>query len=331
MMQSRRNFIKLAGLSIAGGIIAPQFLACDNKPTDLGSPLKNIGLQLFTLRDLLAQNPEEVLKQVSNIGYKHVETYGADPSTGNHWGITTDALKKILNDNNLKTHSGHYDMQKYLDKDASEKENIEKYIEVAHNLGQEFIIAPIPPLNKLNKLGIPEYQYMAEQLNKAGEMSKKAGIKVGYHNHYWEFKEFGNGTKGLDILLAFTEPDLVTFELDLFWITKAGESPQSYFDKYPGRFSQWHIKDMDRANSVPLDLNKFDERTGKRDSINLDEVTKTTKYTEVGSGSIDYKNMVTFANESGLKYAYVEQDDIYMPDKYASIKKSYDYMQKNFK
>lgn len=172
---------------------------------------------------------------------------------------------------------------------------------------------------------------MAEQLNKAGEMSKKAGIKMGYHNHFWEFKEFGNGTNGLDVLLAFTEKDLVVFELDMFWITKAGASPQSYFSKHPGRFPLWHVKDMDRAFSTPLDINKIDPKTGKRDTLDLMETMKSIKYAEVGSGSIDFTAISHFANESGLKYAFVEQDDIYSPDKYASIKKSYDYVQKTFK
>ena len=331
MTQSRRNFLKLASMGLVGGLVAPHLISCESMNKKSGSPLKNIGLQLFTLRDLLSQNPQEVLKSVSKIGYTHVETYGADPNTGTFWGVAVDELKKALNDNNLKTHSGHYDLGKYLDKDSSDKENIEKYIEIAHNLGQEYIIAPVPPMQKLNKLNQSDYQYMAEQLNKAGEMSKKAGITMGYHNHFWEFKEFGNGTNGLDVLLAFTEKDLVAFELDMFWITKAGASPQSYFEKHPGRFPLWHIKDMDRAFSTPLDINKVDPKTGKRDTLDLMETMKSIKYTEVGSGSINFINLQQFANESGLKYAFVEQDDIYSPDKYASIKKSYDYVQKNFK
>jgi len=331
MTQSRRNFLKLASLGLVGGLVAPHLISCDSMNKKSGSPLKNIGLQLFTLRDLISQNPQEVLKSVAKVGYTHVETYGADPTNGTFWGISVDELKKALNDNNLKTHSGHYDLGKYLDKDSSDKENIEKYIEIAHNLGQEYIIAPVPPMHKLSKLDQSDYQYMAEQLNKAGEMSKKAGIKMGYHNHFWEFKEFGNGTNGLDVLLAFTEKDLVDFELDMFWITKAGASPQSYFDKHPGRFPLWHVKDMDRAFSTPLDINKIDPATGKRDTLDLMETFKSIKYTEVGSGSIDFINIAQFANESGLKYAFVEQDDIYTPDKYASIKKSYDYVQKNFK
>lgn len=331
MTQSRRSFLKLASMGLVGGLVAPHLISCDSLNKKSGSPLKNIGLQLFTLRELLAQNPQEVLKSVAKVGYTHVETYGADPHNGAFWGISVDELKKILNDNNLKTHSGHYDLGKYLDKDSTDKENIEKYIEIAHNLGQEYIIAPVAPMHKLNQLNQSDYQYMAEQLNKAGEMSKKAGIKMGYHNHFWEFKEFGNGTNGLDVLLAFTEKDLVDFELDMYWITKAGVTPQSYFSKHPGRFPLWHIKDMDRAFSTPLDINKIDPKTGKRDSLDLMETMKSIKYAEVGSGSIDFISISQFASESGLKYAFVEQDEIYSPDKYASIKKSYDYVQKTFK
>ncbi len=331
MTQSRRNFLKQASLGMMAGLLAPQLFSCKNAATASGSPLKNIGIQLFTLRDLLAQNPTEVLKILAKIGYSHVETFGVDVGNNAYWGLPIDELKKVLNDNDLKTHSGHYDMGKYLKKDQKDTENIEKYIEIAHNLGQTYIIAPVPPMDDLNKLDVAAYQYMAEQLNKAGEMAKKAGIKIGYHNHFWEFKEFGNGTKGLDILLAFTEPDLVCFEMDMFWINKAGENPQTYFTKYPGRFPLWHVKDMDRAFSTPLDQNKFDEKTGKRDTLNLAEVMKDIKFTEVGSGSINYSTLANFANESGLKYAFIEQDDIYMADKYASVKKSFDYMNKTFK
>jgi len=331
MTQSRRNFIKLAGLGLVGGLVAPNLISCNSIKSNTGSPLKNIGLQLFTLRDLLLQDPKEVLKSVAKIGYSHVETFGADINTASFWGLNVDELKKILNDNDLKTYSGHYDLGKYLSKAHQDKENIEKYIEIAHNLGQKYITAPVPPMDQLNKLEVGDYQYMAEQLNKAGEMAKKAGIKMAYHNHFWEFKAFGNGTKGLDILLAFTEPDLVAFELDLFWTKKAGENPQSYFSKFPGRFPMWHVKDMDRAYSTPLEQNNFNQQTGKRDTLDLEKVLASIKYTEVGSGSIDYISMATFANESGLEYAYVEQDEIYQENKFNSIKKSYDYMQKNFK
>ncbi|SEF40940.1 sugar phosphate isomerase/epimerase family protein [Sphingobacterium lactis] len=331
MAQSRRNFLKLAGLGLVGGLVAPHLISCESMKNAPGSPLKNIGLQLFTLRDLLAQDPKQVLKSVAGIGYTHVETYGADPTNGTLWGVSVDELKKILNDNNLKSHSGHYDLGKYLDKDSKDKENIEKYIEIAHNLGQQYIIAPVPPMHRLNQLNQSDYQYMAEQLNKAGEMSEKAGITMGYHNHFWEFKQFGNNTNGLDVLLAFTDPKLVVFELDMYWISKAGERPQKYFEHHKGRFPLWHIKDMDRNFSVPLEQNKINPKTGKPDTLDMMETMKDIKYAEVGTGSIDFINLAQYANESGLKYAFVEQDEIYSNDKYGSIKKSFDYMQKNFK
>ncbi|MCL8001002.1 hypothetical protein M8994_22685, partial [Brucella sp. 21LCYQ03] len=138
-----------------------------------------------------------------------------------------------------------------------------------------------------------------------------------------------NGTKGLDILIAFTDPELVDFELDIYWTVKAGEKPQTYFEKYPNRFPMWHIKDMDRNFSDPLEVPQANPRTGKREPMQLEEIFKQIKYTEVGSGSIDFANIIRFDEQSGLKYAFVEQDEIYMPDKFESIKKSYDYVQRN--
>src|SRR5690606_22225210 len=249
------------------------------------------------------------------------ETFGVDAANEKFWNLPVDELKKVLDDNNLKTHSGHYDMSKYLSRKHEEKENIEKYIEIAHKLGQEYVIAPVTPMDDLNNLQVEDYQYAAEQLNKAGEMAQKAGIKVGYHNHFWEFRTFANGTKGLDILIAFTDPNLVHFELDLYWTEKAGFSPQSYFEKYPGRFNLWHVKDMDKQFTKPVIGEEFD-KSGFMD------IMKEIRYTEVGSGAIDFINIANYAEKAGLKYAFVEQDDIYMPNKFESLKKSYDYVQK---
>lgn len=320
MQNSRRKFLKQAGLGVSAAVLSPYFFSCQAGKTGDG-PFHNVGIQLFSLRDMMAEDPIKTLEMIGKIGYKHVETFGVDAAAASFWNLKTPELKKILNDAGLKTHSGHYDMSKYLSRTHSEKENIEKYIEIAHDLGQSYIVAPVTPMDDLNNLKVEDYQFAAEQLNKAGEMAKKAGIKVGYHNHFWEFRSFGNGTKGLDILIAFTEPDLVDFELDLFWIEKAGYKPQAYFEKYPGRFTMWHIKDMDKKFTKPLVGEGYD----KADFM---DIMKETRYTEVGTGAIDFVNIANYADKSGLKYAFVEQDDIYMPNKFESIKKSYDYVQK---
>ncbi|NQD70037.1 sugar phosphate isomerase/epimerase [Sphingobacterium shayense] len=319
MQNSRRNFLKQAGLGLSAAFLTPYLNSCQSK---LGnSPFHNLGLQLYSIRDLVNTDPIETIKTVSTIGYKHVETFGVEAEAGKYWGLSIAELKKVLDDNNLKTYSGHYDMSKYLSSKNTESENIEKYIEIAHQLGQKYVIAPVTPMDDLNNLKVEDYQYAADQLNKAGEMAKKAGIKIGYHNHFWEFRNFANGTKGLDILVAFTEPELVDFELDIYWIQKAGLSAQSYFEKYPGRFKLWHLKDMDKKFTTPIIGEPYD-------TSGFDSIMTQIRYTEVGSGAIDYINIANYAEKSGLEYAFVEQDDIYIPNKFESIKKSFDYVQK---
>lgn len=324
MNNSRRNFIRKAGLGLMGSYLATSFLSsCNSVSTKESGPFAQIGLQLFTLRELLAQDAKLTLETISKIGYTHVETFGLDIANNSFWGLPLKDLQSLLADTNLQTFSGHYDMVHYLSKDHQDKESIEKYIETAHQLGQKYIIAPVPPMFDINSLTPADYQYAAEQLNKAGEMAQKAGIMVGFHNHFWELRQFANGTRGLDILIAFTDPELVTFELDVYWVEKAGVNPLSYFTKYPDRFHLWHIKDMDRNFTTPILGEPWDSMP--LDSINSQKV----RFTEVGSGSIDYKALASNAEKSGLRFAYVEQDEIYLPNKFDSVKRSFDYVQKN--
>ncbi|MGJ1420601.1 sugar phosphate isomerase/epimerase family protein [Sphingobacterium spiritivorum] len=319
MNKSRRKFLKQAGVGVSAAFLSPYLLSCESKKIAEG-PFQHIGIQLYTLRDELAKDAKGTIEKIAKIGYKHVETFGVDVAKGEFFGLPIKDFKKLLDDNNLETHSGHYDLSKYLSKNHEDKESVERYVEIAKELGQSYVVAPVTPMFDINALKSADYQYAAEQLNKAGEISKKSGIKMGYHNHFWEFRDQPNGTKGLDILIAFTEPELVDFELDLYWIEKSGLSPQSYFEKYPNRFSMWHVKDMDKAYTKPI-------VGGEQDKLGFGDIIKEIKYAEVGTGNIDFTNIVKYADKSGLKYAFVEQDDIYMADKFASIQKSYDYVE----
>lgn len=323
MNNNRRQFLKQAGLGLLGAYAGSSFLAsCAGSSNSKGNgPFANIGLQIYSVRDLLFQDPKLTLETVAKIGYSHIETFGVDAANNSFWGVKVPELKKIMSDINLATHSGHYDMSKYLDPKSTEKESIERYLEIAAELGQTYVVAPVTPMHDINNLTSDDYKYAAEQLNKAGELAKKSGIKIGYHNHFWEFREFANGTKGLDILLAFTEPELVTFELDIYWISKSGLSAQSYFNKYPGRFSMWHIKDMSKAYAEPIVGKEYDQ-------LPLDSIFNKIKYTEVGTGAINYPQLLDSEKESGLKLAFVEQDDIYIPNKFESLQKSYQYVEK---
>jgi sugar phosphate isomerase/epimerase len=180
----------------------------------------------------------------------------------------------------------------------------------------------VPPRALMEKLSGADFQFMAAQLNKAGELAKKSGLKVGYHNHFWEFKQLPDmkGT-GYDILLKETEASLVSLELDIFWAEKSGIDPVTLFKQHPGRFTMWHVKDIDK--SAPGSIVGPEE-----DKKPMMEMMKNIKFAEVGTGVVDFKKIFANASEAGVKYAFVEQDQITI-DPFVSIRKSYDYVKNN--
>jgi len=168
MNNSRRNFIKQAGLGITAACISPSLFSCVTNNKKGNSPFENIGIQLFTLRNELAKNPIETLKKVAQIGYGHVETFGIDLDKKEFWGVPVATLKQTLQELKLLSHSGHYDLAGYLNNEPKDADIIAKYIDVAKELGQEYIVAPVPPMENLNGLTSADYQKYADQLNKAG-------------------------------------------------------------------------------------------------------------------------------------------------------------------
>lgn len=284
-MNSRRNFIKLSGLAAAGVLVAPSFAF---KPAK-----KRIGIQLYSLREQLPKDVKGVIRKVADVGYKEVETYGYSKKNG-FWGLDAKAFKQLLKENGLKAPSGHFDLNKFfIDGDT---ENLKSYIEASNIIGGEYIT--VPHLNVDVTTGLDGFKKVAAGLNKAAEICKASGLKLAYHNHDFEFKTFGDST-GYEVMLKETDPKMVKFELDLYWVVRSGNDPVKLFQDNPGRFPMWHIKDMDKVNSH---LN-----------------------TEVGSGSIDFKKLFEHAKLAGLEYPFLEQENFAM-DPYQSIKKSFDYM-----
>ncbi len=160
---------------------------------------------------------------------------------------------------------------------------------------------------------------MAEQLNKAGEQCKKANLKIGYHNHYWEFKPLADspGT-GYEIMLKETDPALVAFELDLFWVVKSGHDPITLFKEAPGRFVAWHVKDMDKANTASLTAAGTENKTSM-------ELLSGVTFAEVGTGSINFSKIFAQAKLAGVKHLFVEQDKITI-EPFDSVTQSYKYV-----
>ncbi|MDQ6531699.1 sugar phosphate isomerase/epimerase [Flavobacterium sp. LHD-85] len=288
-MISRRNFIVTTGLAATAVLASPSFALSMNK--------KEIGLQLYTLRDELPKDVKGTLEKVAKAGYTTVETYGFSVKD-QFWGLTPHELKKILDDNGLKAVSGHYNLGSFL-YDGNTTELVAS-IEAAKILKSDFLT--VPWIDEPFRRSIADYKKIAARVNEAAKMCKKAGLKLAYHNHDFEFQKY-DGVTGYEILLKETEKDLVYFELDLYWVIHSGNNPLQLFKENPGRFKMWHVKDKDKKNN---DLN-----------------------TEVGSGTIDFKPIFKEAQQSGMVHFFVEQENNFALNSFESIQSSCDFISKN--
>lgn len=265
MLMKRREFIQSSAAAAVGMMAVP---------TIVNAALKGkseIGLQLYTLRDSIFKDPKGVLKQVSDFGYKKLETFAY--RDGKIFGMEFADFGKYIKDLGMRATSGHYGL------DQIRSDSWEKSVADAKSIGQEYMVMPY--LVDKDRTSIDDYKKVCESLNKAGEVAKKNGIRFQYHNHAFEFEKL-NDQIPYDVMLAELDPKLVSMELDLFWITNAGYDPIAYFNKYPGRFEQWHVKDMDKNDK--------------------------NKNVSIGSGSMDWKKLFASAKKSGMKHFYVEHD-----------------------
>lgn len=275
-MKTRREFIKLSAAVTLGSLYLP---ACN---TVAASKLKNPGVQLYSVRKEMLADAIGTLKKLAQIGYKEIESARSDK--GNYYGLQPKEIKKVLNDLGMTLRSGHV----HID------ESWQRSIDAAAEAGQEYLICSTMPTTGQT---VDNYQRVADTFSKAGEDCKKSNIVFGYHNHDYEFEK-ENGQVLYDVLLQKTDPALVQMELDLGWVVVTGNDPLAYFEKYPGRFPLWHLKDMDKA---------------KKHS------------TEFGKGQLDIKAMLSNAKKSGMKYYFVEQEE-YTSNAFDSLQQDYDYL-----
>lgn len=289
-MTTRRTFIQQAGLLSTGLLINPSiFLAKD----------KVVGLQLYSLRDVLPKDVKGTLAKVAKAGYKDTELYGYDHIKKSYFGLSPKEFKDVLTSNGLTATSGHYNPTDFMQGKGSS--DLEAQIEASNILGHQHLV--IPYLSGDLRTKLDDYKVFADRLNKAGEICKKAGLRLGYHNHDFEFKDW-DGTTGYDIALQETDKSLVDFEMDLFWVVRAAKDPVHYFTKYPGRFKAWHIKDMDKENR---DLN-----------------------TEIGNGTVNFKEIFAKAKLAGVQHYFLEQENFSAKmDPFVSIAKSCKYIKSN--
>jgi sugar phosphate isomerase/epimerase len=249
----------------------------------------------------MAADPAGTLAKVAQIGFNSVEgaTY---TGTEKFYGMDPKAFLALLSQNGLQMPSSHYRLGED-ETDGVAKGTIlhdwDRAVEDAATLGIKYMVCAW--LSPKERLGLDHYKGLAANLNTAGEKCKAAGIQLCYHNHDFEFEQ-QNGQFPYEVLLDNTDKELVKLEIDLYWVTKAGQDPIALIGKHPGRFPLWHLKDMDK--------------------------TPEHSFTEVGNGTIDFKKIFTHAHEAGLKYFFVEQDKC-PGSPFDSITQSIAYIKKN--
>ena len=284
-MPDRRTFIKNASLLTATALVAPSFL--------LKKKYK-LGLQLFSIREAMARDLKDTLKQIAAFGYEEVEIYGFSDSK--YYKLEPMVFKSILDDNNLTTSSGHYDLNKFMLPGSTDDQMfryVDECIEGAHTLKQKYIVWPwLDPDSRT----IDKFKVVADKLNRIGERLKPANLKVAYHNHDFEFIDH-NGQIGYDIILKETDSSLVKLQADLYWLSNASKlKPHDYFVQYPGRYPMWHLKDMSKQDR------------------NLHEI--------MGEGTIDFKSILKDDELAGVEHMFVEQGNNYHPDALQNVGKS---------
>jgi sugar phosphate isomerase/epimerase len=302
-MLSRRAFLQRSSVALAAASCLPAY-ASSAKTGPLG---KSIGIQLYTVRGETARDLMGTLKTLSAIGFREVEMAG-------YYDKGAKELRKILTDLSLEPTSSHRGLTDVLK--ATQKE-----IDYVAELGAKYLVVPFPavPDNRFdnqpkgstktiaNSMTLDDWKWIAEQLNKIGEISKKAGVITGYHNHNLEFRTI-DGVVAYDQLIKDTDPSLVTMELDIAWVVAAGFDPVAYLKNHPERISLLHVKDV------------------KKDIKTVVDVVETTT-TEVGSGKVDWKKLFAACDPKRIKHYYYEQEQWDGPVLEAA-KTSFDYLSK---
>jgi sugar phosphate isomerase/epimerase len=243
--------------------------------------LDRIGLQLYTVRSAMARDVAGTLARVAQIGYREVEFAG-------YFGRAPVALRTALADAGLEAPGAHVPYESLAD-------GWDGVLDAARTIGHTHVLVAWIPREE--RPDLDGWKRVAERFNRAGERARAAGLRFGYHNHDYEFPPVG-GAIPYDVLLAATDPALVTFEMDLYWTVKGGRDPLAYFTTHPGRFPMVHVKD----SAGPPDHRMVD----------------------VGRGTIDFRAIFARRAQAGIRHWFVEHDE--PPDPFAFCRDAFTYL-----
>ncbi|HYT84235.1 MAG TPA: sugar phosphate isomerase/epimerase [Gemmatimonadales bacterium] len=273
---TRRTFVEtIAGAGLAA--VLPRVPLTAHR-----ARIEKIGLQLYTVRKAMQADVEGTLARVAATGYKEVEFAG-------YFGKTPTEIRALLDRFGLSSPAVHVGS---LAADAWRAS-----LEAATTIGHRYVVVPWIPAEQRGTLD--GWKRVAENFNRVAAEARAAGLQLAYHNHDFEFAPV-EGRIPYDVLLESTDPHLVQLEIDLYWMTKGGQDPLTYFQRWPGRIPLVHVKD----SAGPPD----------------------NKMVDVGAGTIDWKRIFARRDQAGIRHFFVEHDQ--PADLFASIKASYDYLSK---
>jgi sugar phosphate isomerase/epimerase len=273
-MTDRREFIGLVTAAAAAAVVPGRLMAWS--PVD---HLDRIGVQLYTVRKALAQDFDGTLGRLARIGFREVEFAG-------YHGKSPAEVRTVLTRHRLDAPAAHVSLEEL-------EAGWDAAAAAAKEVGHRWLV--VAWIDAARRKTLDDYKRVGEVFTRIGTQSRAAGLRFAYHNHAFEFAPLG-GRVPYDVLLESTDPAVVEFELDLYWITDGGGDPLAYFRRWPGRFPLVHIKDK----------------------------AADGKMVDVGAGGIDWKAILHRRKEAGIRHAFVEHDD--PPDPLASVAASYAYL-----
>lgn len=267
----RRTFVKNSaaiGAYIGLGSLASSIMSCNTLGNNHSFKIKDFGIQLYSIKEDMLKSPFEVLVKLAEYGYKTLESFESD--LGIYWGMSNMEFKREVENVGMKLIASHVDINV----------NFEAKVDEAAKAGLQHLICP--SIDGGNTLEF--YRAFADKFNECGEICQKAGIRFGYHNHGYSFKQI-DGIYPQDILMENTDAKLVDFEIDLYWVLTAGQDPIDWLQKYPNRFTHCHLKDRE---NLPLD----------QEDASID----------LGKGILNIPEVLKVAENNGLKHIIIEQE-----------------------
>ena len=285
-MQNRREFLRSASVLVAGGLMAQGFSSCVKS-----GPTKNIGLQLYSLRDYVKENGiQKTLEVVAKMGFKNLEAASYD--NGKLYGLEPKELKKMIDDLGMKMTSSHTGQAYTKEKESEVMAWWDKAIEAHNELGVRYVVQPWLPVN--DQTTLDDIKMYCDYFNTVGYKTASASIAFGYHNHDFEFRKIDDQII-YDFMLQNTSKNHVLFEADVYWIMKGGYNPVDYMKKYPEQIRLLHIKDEKEIGA---------------------------------SGTMDFQAIFEEAKALNIKDWYVEVERYTNNDPVASVQESFDYLNK---